>query len=159
MDSRELTRIASLHLHTRPHFGGCVAADCLPMTIPSYPIFYICNSDEWYRRGTHWLLIMFRSPTDPPEFFDSFGRHPSYYNKLIEDYLIAKATDKGYLMSTRQVQPNYSSYCGYYCLTVADYFSQGYTLPNIVTLFDATHLSVNDRLVHAYVNTHMKRNR
>lgn len=157
MDSRELTRIASLHLHTRPYFGGCVAADCLPLNIPFFPIFYICNSDEWYRSGTHWVLIMFRSPKDPPEFFDSFGREPAYYNTLIEDYLLINARDKGYIVSNRQVQANNSAYCGYYCLTVADYFSQGYTLPNIMTLFDSSSLHKNDQAVRSYVNSHMKR--
>ena len=134
-----------------------MAADCLPIEIPFYPIFYICNSDEWYKRGSHWLLLMFRSPDEPPEYFDSFGHTPDYYNKLIKDYLIVTGGTGGYMMSTQQVQPSYSWHCGYYCLTVADYFSQGYSLSNITTLFDEFNLPKNDQLVRDYVNSHMRR--
>lgn len=157
MNSRELTRIASLHLHTRPYFGGCVAADCLPVKVAYYPIFYICNSDRWYQRGSHWLLIMFRAAHLPPEFFDSFGREPIYYNKLIADFLTVNGGNGGYNVSSRKVQTSDSAYCGYYCLTVADYFSQGHNLSTILTLFDDNNLPRNDRLVQAYVNSHMKR--
>ena len=132
-------------------------ADCLPLHISSYPKFFICNSDEWYRQGTHWLLVMFKSATDPPEFFDSFARAPDYYNKLIKAYLVANSQNGFYTISGQQVQPDYSSYCGYYCLTVADYFSQGYSLANIMTLFDTTALNHNDELVQKYVDIHMRR--
>lgn len=158
MYARDITRIASLHLHTRPYFGGCVAADCLPLKIPYYPIFFICNSDRWYQQGTHWLLIMLRSKDHQVEFFDSLGREPAYYNKLIEDFLVSNsAGGGGYVISKCRVQDSDSTNCGSYCLMVADYFCQGYGLQEILSLFDKRDLWKNERMVENYLNNHMKR--
>lgn len=157
MYAREITRTASLHLHTRPYFGGCVAADCLPLQIPYYPIFYICNSDRWYQQGSHWLLIMLRSKEHEAEFFDSLGHVPSYYNKLIEDFMVTNSSGGGYVISNCRIQDKDSTNCGPYCLMVADYFCQGYSLKDILTLYDKRELWKNEVVVENYLTTHMNR--
>ena len=157
MYAREITRIASLHMHTRPYFGGCLAADCLPLQISHYPIFFICNSDRWFQHGSHWLLIMLRSKDHAVEFFDSLGHEPSYYNKSIEDFLLSNSSGGGYTISNCRVQAKNSSSCGAYCLMVADYFSQGYALNEILSLFDKQDLLANEKVVESYLNNHMKR--
>lgn len=156
MKSGEITRICSSHLHTNPYFGGCVGADGLPIKIPFFPIFFICNSDNWSQKGSHWLLIMIRSKNDKPQFFDSLGKSPFHYSKNIEDFLIANSKG-GYIMSSTRVQDHDTNSCGLYCLTVADYFCQGYTMAQIMSLFDKDNLSKNEILVSAYVNNHMRK--
>jgi len=108
MNSNEITRIASLHKHTRPLFEGVHSSDTLPRgKIQFFPCFMIVNTDKAYQVGRHWLLIMMRSHNDPPEFFDSLGKTPSDYDHNIEEFLIANST-KGYKISSDRYQ-NYHS--------------------------------------------------
>ena len=156
MKSSDITRICSLHLHTRPKFGGCVGADGLPLKIAFYPVFFICNSENWSEEGFHWLLIMIKSDKDKPQFFDSVGKSPGHYSKDIEDFLIANSKG-GYIVNDVRVQQHNTNSCASYCLTVADFFCQGYTLEQIMPLFDKENLTKNEILVNTYVNSHMKR--
>ena len=156
MNSIEITRIASLHSHTRPFFGGCLSSDTLPVLVRKYPVFYICNTDMSYERGTHWLLIMLKSPSTHPTFFDSLGYPPTHYAKTIENFMIANSNQQ-YEYSSVRLQQAGSIKCGMYCLTVADLFCQDKTLTEIIQLFDKDNLNKNEILVSAYVNQHMKK--
>ena len=100
---------------------------------------------------------MLRSKDHAVEFFDSLGHEPSYYNKSIEDFLLSNSSGGGYTISNCRVQAKNSSSCGAYCLMVADYFSQGYALNEILSLFDKQDLLANEKVVESYLNNHMKR--
>lgn len=100
---------------------------------------------------------MLRSKEHEVEFFDSMGREPAYYNKLIEDFLVSNSAVGAYTVSNCRVQDANSTNCGSYCLMVADYFCQGYDLKEILSLFDKSVLARNEIIVENYLNTHMKR--
>ena len=100
---------------------------------------------------------MLRSKEHEVEFFDSMGREPGYYNKLIEDFIVSNSAVGGYTISNCRVQDTNSTNCGAYSLMVADYFCQGYGLKEILSLFDKSNLAKNEIMVESYLNSHMKR--
>ena len=153
MDNFQLTRIATLHSHTQPFFGGVLNPDTLPKTVTKYPIFFFCNSDLSQEKGSHWLLIYLKGVNSAPIFFDSIGKKPEEYNSLIQNFLIMQGPD--YLINEQRVQAYNTSSCGMYCLFVSDLLCQDLTLEEIMNLFNRGDLGYNEMLVDSYVNGHM----
>jgi hypothetical protein len=153
MDNIQLQRISQLHEHTRPYFGGVYSADTLPITTSQHPIFYFCNSDMQYQRGTHWLLLYMGTDVDLPIYFDSLGKKPSDHNPLIEQFLILQGPQ--YIVNSIRVQDYHTSSCGHFCLYVADLLCRGLTYNEIMKTFRKKNLSYNENLAQGYVNNHM----
>ena len=62
------------------------SVDTLPTTIHTFPSAYICNTEESYLPGRHWIVFWFHDPFQS-ECFDSFGLLPGQYNGKFEDFL------------------------------------------------------------------------
>ena len=62
------------------------SVDTLPTKVLTFPTAYICNTEESYLPGKHWIVFWFHDPVHS-ECFDSFGHLPGQYNTNFEDFL------------------------------------------------------------------------
>ena len=151
----QLATVATYHPCTAPYFGGVKAANSLPASVERYPIFFIVNSDLWWERGSHWLLIIIPAAGETSLiYFDSLGRGPRHYSHYIENFLRGHSTDR-YLANTLRYQPTHSSLCGLYCLYVADKICQGETFAAALQSLNPHHLEANDQMVASYYQAHL----
>lgn len=123
--------------------GGVFAVDKLPKNIFSKKIFII-NTDPSYLPGKHWVVVFF--PTDSfPEFFDSFGKDPTYYNQSIFNFLIER-NSRGFVYNSKCIQAVQSSACGLFCLYYLYFRIRGYSFEKILERF-GQNLEHNDLIV------------
>ncbi len=114
------------------HFGsptaeylGVFASDQIPLEKIKLrnANFFVLNTDPSSQSGTHWVACfkhaynsisflqnnILSKPENILEFFDSFGKSPAYYKFSFPQNL---EIVKGH----SQLQSNYSSVCGQYCI-------------------------------------------
>ena len=151
---RQLANIAANHECLAPYFGGIKAANTLPTFIKSYPAFFIVNSDLWWQKGSHWLLIVIPAANTPLIYFDALGKRASQYSAHIE-YFLRLHSSTHFLANTLRYQPSHSSLCGLYCLYVADKICQGQTFATVLNSFHCRQLEVNDQMVADYYKNHL----
>lgn len=121
------------------------AADELPEVVMT-PIYLIVNTHPRKLPGEHWVT-MYLNQNGPSEFFDSFGRSPSYYNKHFENYLIRHGGS--YMYNASRIQSLISMTCGYYCLYYVLRRCNGDSMYKIVNMFDMKNYMLNDvNVVH-----------
>ena len=60
-------------------FGGAIPSDAILHTVRNR--FYIVNTEPSHLPGSHWVCIY---NGKVPEFFDSLGKDPSFYDKKFE---------------------------------------------------------------------------
>ena len=121
-------------------FGGVLAVDQLH-TANKHKI-YIVNTDPSNLPGKHWVGV---SLGDVPEFFDSLGNPPGFYNKLFEDCLIHHGPS--YLYNSQRLQSPGSDVCGEFCIQYVLYRAAGYSMSTFVKSFNRSNLYWNDRRV------------
>ena len=72
---------------TKGSFAGVYACDELSSTkIKKYPKSFVVNTDPMELPGTHSIAIYFNEQMKRA-FFDSYGKHPIYYNKYFLDFM------------------------------------------------------------------------
>lgn len=121
MNSMQLDTILSLHMCTASSYVGTFASDQLPRRIRStLPALYIANTDIQALPGSHWVCIWF-SVDKSAYYFDSYGLHPSFWNKWLINFL--NDNSKRWLYNYRQLQSLHSDICGKWCLYAADIFA------------------------------------
>jgi hypothetical protein len=133
----------------RPKSGGVCASDRLPLTIGDRPKIYIVNTEPVNTRGTHWVTFYFPRK-ERPEFFDSAGHAPEFYDSRFQNVLINNGGT--YLISTSRIQPSTTDTCGAFCLFYAAYRCRGWTMHDILRLFRGTSLMDNDNMVVDFGN-------
>ena len=57
-------------------FKGMFAIDQLNFSIPDTEGYYICNTDESFQKGKHWVVIYVSKNARSIEYFDSLGKEP-----------------------------------------------------------------------------------
>lgn len=156
MNAREITYIASTHLHTRPFFGGVYSSDTIPSFHKSFPIFYIVNTDVHTGPGKHWVMIFVQAINTNIEWFDPLGKFPSEYNDYLHKF-VSKNNNAEFIMNSFAVQSELSDKCGQFCLTMSDLRVQGISYEHSLSLFHRINIVRNDDIVSLYVNEHMKK--
>ncbi len=68
---------------TKDVVAGVYAADAIPPVFSKLPATRIINTDPRSRPGEHWIALYQEVP-DVIEFFDSFGKDPSYHKLDLE---------------------------------------------------------------------------
>jgi hypothetical protein len=127
-----------------PDFESVLAADQLPLVLPSQrPLMYVVNTDPQSRPGTHWIAMYF-GLDDVCEYFDSFGRRPSL---VFERYLNGRCSE--WIFNDKQLQSVVSGFCGQYCLVYCILKSRGKSLSDILKYFSSD-TGLNDFLVHKF---------
>ena len=76
MKGIEIIRHLTRDISCWSKFEGIFAIDQLDFLIPDKECFYICNTDESYRKGKHWIVIYVNPKKKETEFFDSQGKKP-----------------------------------------------------------------------------------
>ena len=109
------------------------SVDTLPTKVLTFPTAYICNTDESYLPGKHWIVFWFHDPVHS-ECFDSFGHLPGQYNTNFEDFLTKNTNVCVY--NNVPFQSKNSDVCGYYVLCYLLMKCNGTKLPDIVDLLE-----------------------
>lgn len=133
-------------------FQGVRPADDLPrISRLSTSRFYILNTDPSDKPGEHWVAVYIG---ETPEFFDSLGHSPShYYNEF--EYLLVNRGPK-YMYNAKRIQNYGSDVCGHYCIFYVVLRSMGYSLKDIVRVFN-NDLYSNDRVVRLFYDQLLRR--
>ena len=118
-----------------------MAFNVLPRII-CYPSAIVVNTQSENQEGEHWLAMYF-DKNRFCEFFDSFGLGPDYYN--LELYVKTFASDLHF--NNSQLQSYDSDTCGYYCIHFILLKSRGFSLLEIVSMFDKEDLKNNDNII------------
>ena len=113
MNTTELNYILSNYKSSNETFAKVIAADELPKKIHKKTFFYVVNTENKNEKGEHWIALH-SSQSNIPEFFDSLGCDPSFYNKKFE-YLLIREGYK-YKCNTMRLQNYGCVYCGLYCI-------------------------------------------
>ena len=141
MQSSQINEI----LQNVQNFGGVFPAD--QITECELGKFYIINSAPSNDPGIHWLAVYL---TKVPEFFDSLGHSPMFYQFNFEDLMISHGPK--YMYNTRRLQNYGSSMCGQYCIYYIISRAAGYSIEEIVQRFDHSNLRNNDTHIENFYN-------
>lgn len=125
------------------NYLGVFARDQIPKSITTLPACYIINTDPSSAPGQHWLAV-FHFPTHT-EFFDSYGLPALAYSFSFPTPLLA---------NTVQLQSDFSSACGYYCIAFLFSRAQGFTLAHFVRAFSPSNHASNDKSVFKWIRSH-----
>lgn len=130
------------------HTGGVLPVDKLPKKKSSKNCFII-NTDPSFLPGKHWIAVFIPS-NGLPEFFDSFGKTPSFYSETLLNFLLEQ-NNKGFVYNCAHLQPSHSSTCGLFCLYFLYYRIRGFNFNKILERF-GKNLEQNDLLVIDFYN-------
>ena len=86
-------------------FNGVFARDTLPLNKKNGA--YVINFDKNSEPGSHWIAVYVND--SDVEYFDSFGRKPSFHEIL---FFLGPT----YTYNSVKLQPMLSKCCGYYCI-------------------------------------------
>ena len=127
------------------------AIDQLPNRVDSYPSGWIVNNQPSNREGQHWLALWIPNSTYA-EFFDSFGKPPSYYG--LDVFL--ERLNLRYRYNNQSLQNEYSQTCGLYVLFYLMMKTRGYALARIQDEF-GTDTKVNDDRICEFAKHYFNR--
>ena len=142
MNTAEIQHALAGNAVTSPSFQGVFAADQVPASMP-IPTSYVVNTDNAVDPGSHWVAFYQERP-EVVEFFDSFGKSPSSYRLQPPGRVVQQSL---------QLQSEFSTVCGQYCMFFILRRLSGESYNNIVHLFTDSREN-NDKMVCQYVNHH-----
>lgn len=147
MDSEQLADALRMNPLTKDHFGGVYSSDEIPWQEKKKTIYqsrcFIFNLDASYEPGSHWVCIILREKNEGPNiYFDSYGMLPFY--KRFEKFMSNCFSYNAY-----QLQHNYSTACGQWCLYIIYHILNKLPLDFIVNKFNN-----KDKLINDYVCNH-----
>lgn len=122
------------HDHTQFLVANTLAAH-------TFPICFLSNTQPSTKSGEHWVAFYYSSEHSP-EFFDSYGLHPSVYE--------FNFTPKIY--NKRCLQKLDSNVCGQYCVYFLYQRVRGKSLQEIVAPFSLDDRSWNDSQVARFIS-------
>ena len=125
------------------YYGGVVPKDLLPLQTVK-PSFYVVNLDTSDKAGSHWI-VMFHRDDKMTEYFDPLGKKP---DEEFVSYLTLQS--QHYIFNNRRCQSRVSNLCGQYCLFYCYFRSRGYSMQDILGMFDENNLLYNDQLVYFF---------
>ena len=124
------------------NFLGVFPADKIPVQDMKRSNFFCCiaNTDASDKPGQHW--VAFICLKGKRIFFDSYGKHPSYYNSFWADF-------DSWTASEMEIQQEDSDVCGDYCIFFLKFASSNadFSLSKFYRYFDSDGKEENDNLV------------
>ncbi len=152
MNTAQIVNALEQDTVTRKTFCGVFPSNKLPQTVDRYPCGFVANTDPSNKLGTHWVVFYF--PTEEKgEFFDSYGQAPNFYRDSFGDFLNKHCNEWDF--SNRKLQSAWSDVCGQYCIFYLSHRARGYSMRQIVQLFNDNTM-LNDAKVSKFVNNHFK---
>ena len=125
--------------------SGVFPLDRIP-TPTGRPKCIIINLDPGSKPGSHWVAI-YIDREGFGDFFDSYGHPPQ--KREIRNYL--KKYCKDWTFNEKQIQSNFSSACGQYCIYFLYRRVRDVSMRDVVSVF-TDDLRVNDSIVTEWVN-------
>ena len=61
------------------------SADTLPVTVHTFPLAFICNTDPAHLPGKHWIVFWFEDPNLSECY--NLGRRPGFYHINFQSFL------------------------------------------------------------------------
>jgi hypothetical protein len=152
MNTAQIVNALEQDTVTRKTFCGVFPSNKLPQTVDKYPCGFVANTDPSNKPGTHWVVFYF--PTEEKgEFFDSYGQAPNFYRDSFGDFLNKHCNEWDF--NKRKLQSAWSDVCGKYCIFYLSHRARGYSMRQIVQLFNDNTM-LNDAKVSKFVNNHFK---
>jgi hypothetical protein len=146
----DIQHILSKHKATSNIFLGVFASDELVSETPNSSLYcLVCNIDESWQPGSHWVAIFVNDRQI--EYFDPYGFYP--FSNNIDLFLKREKRRKGlniYMNSTK-LQSMYSTACGHFCVTFCISRACGHGAQHYVNMFHhaGKDLHKNDVIVKA----------
>jgi len=140
----------------RDIFKGVYARDTIPyyLTTGNYSKFgLIVNFDKHNNVGSHWVAIFVPRGKPFMEYFDSFGRRPTY--STIKSFLKQR---KFYIYNNIKLQSVLNTTCGQYCLFYLICRALDISPKRIISFFSKDNFQFNDYLVNETINSLFKAN-
>lgn len=128
-------------------FAGCYASDELQsLSLSSFPIYLIINTDIRGNRGKHWITI--RISQKSVELFDSLGL--LYQNRLPIAILafIQRFSVSRQFIFNKPIQSRKSILCGFYSMFYV--FLRQHCSLQIIESFFGNNLSKNDDIIKSF---------
>ena len=145
LDADQLRGFFKRNRVTEKYFIGVFSRGDLPKKIPRRKCFAVLNTDKFYQKGIHWVLVYY----NPGEtvFFCSFGNTPAIYNYdlIVQNAFFPVVTN------IQQVQSATSAVCGYHVCVLAHFLSLDYDLTTILARFYTLRNTHNDALAVDFV--------
>lgn len=104
------TQITTCMTKISPYLNAYVCASNRLPLFTSKPVYIISNLDPDYKPGSHWIAIHITNE-GYGEYFDSYGRKPTGHHLLF-----LKRNSKMWIYNSKEIQNDFSSVCGEYCL-------------------------------------------
>ena len=156
MNSYEITESVNKFRPLKTIFKGVFARDTIPFftaTELSTTFCFIVNLDKHNNIGSHWIAVFAQKRKPFMEYFDSFGRKPSYNS--IKQFLSQRDF---YFYNNRKLQSVLNTTCGQYCLFYLICRALDIKSQQILSFFDKDNSQFNDYLVNETVNAIFKVN-
>lgn len=143
LSSKKIKKI----LNCSKSFGGCFASDQLEnLSITSFPIYLIVNTDSKNGKGVHWLT--FYISKHEIELFDSLGLiHRQLLPKGILRFIHRLTVSRKFKCNPR-IQPDNSILCGFYCILFI-MLRQQTNFRSILSLFTSNEAK-NDTILESF---------
>lgn len=122
---------------------GIFAADQIPKIVRNRPMGFICNTENHFENGAHWIAF-FINEERRGIFFDSFAHSPDYYSRHFLKFFEHNAISLE--INQKRLQSENSSVCGQYCIFILSLLCREYDLTNIHDFFSDNH-QANDIFV------------
>lgn len=148
MNGLQIVNFFSLDPCTGPVFGGLAMRNSpeLPFVERNRGL-YVLNTDVLQGDGEHWCLVFFEGAKE--EFFDPFGRPPDVYG--FEHLLTKRKQTKKRQYSSVCVQDLFGVTCGAHCLFFGFQRCRGFTMKEILQMYDVSNPKANDSMVANFV--------
>ena len=141
MNSEQIENALKKNASTAPHFRGVYARD----TLPRKPRrgFYVVNFDKMGESGSHWVCMHVGKSSNA--YFDSYGRKPPPFTQ--RDFAKFLGLKKRLEKNTIQLQSDFSTTCGQWCIYYIWRTCNGWNMKNITTPFKSPTPLVNDHVM------------
>lgn len=144
MNSGQIERALGTDRDTKHNFRGVFARDELPPELEEG--FYVVNFDKKGEPGSHWVCIE-KEQDGSLTYFDSYGQKPPFFS----DFKRLWGKKERVKRNTKQLQHNYSTTCGQWCMYFIWRRCNKWGLRNIISPFRKATPLVNDHVMNYLV--------
>ena len=149
MNGREILNYLLKDSISLSKFRGIYAIDKLNFKLPDAESFFVCNTDESYKKGKHWVIIYINSDKNVVEYFDSLGKKPAIRFKSF-----MRQDNRYILYSHKKLQGVYSESCGFFCLYFVYLRCRGVDYKSLLNSFSKS-LNANEKYVTDFIKQNL----
>ena len=145
MNTFQLQCVINCDIEMKNKILGGYAADKIPKTMQIKSGF-IANTDPHQQPGKHWIAFFYDNGV--LECFDSYGHSPDIYSVHLGQFMRTFYKIK---VNKKRIQSNDTVVCGQYCLFYLMCRSRGYSMDEIVNIFNENY-HLNDQFVYNFID-------